>query len=37
MAIIANDTTEDAEWIDKEFLDISGKIQCSLYHAMPES
>ena len=28
MVIIANDFVEDAEWIDEEFLDVSGKIQC---------
>ena len=30
MVIITNDTVEDTEWIDEEFLDASGKVQCLL-------
>ena len=31
MAVITYNDMEDVEWIDEEFLDVSGKIQCYRY------
>jgi len=31
MAVIAYNDMEDVEWIDEEFLDVSGKLHCYPY------